>query len=81
MNYTYTPQFAGYRDEAGNLLAPTTPEYKGNPGHHLRHRGNLPRHGQRNRVTIAYNTPNLQVSSVTVASGNRGDQLDHQLHL
>ena len=69
VNYAYSAQFAGYRDAGGNLVAPTTPEYKVTQITSCSTAATCPGTVNETKVTMAYNTPNLQVTSVTVANG------------
>lgn len=69
-NYAYTQLYPQVRNAANQLVNAATPEYKVTQVTTCATAATCPGTANETKVTLAYNTPNLQVSSVTVASGN-----------
>ena len=69
-NYTYTALYPQVQNGLGGLVNADSPEYKVTQITTCATAANCAGTVNETKVTMAYNTPNLQVSSVTVASGN-----------
>ena len=70
VNYTYTPVYPQVRNSANQLVNAPTPISKVTQITTCATAATCSGSGNETKTTIAYNTPNVQVSSVTVASGN-----------
>ncbi len=70
VNTSYTALFPQVRNSANQLVYAVTPEYKATQITTCATAATCAGTVNETRVTMTYNTPNLQVSSVTVANGN-----------
>jgi RHS repeat-associated protein len=69
-NYSYTALYPKVLNFAGSLVNADTPEYKVTQITTCATAATCSGSASETKVTLAYNTPNLQLTSMTVASGN-----------
>ncbi len=70
VNYAYSALYPSSRDAGGNLVPASQPEYKVTQITACATAATCSGTADETRITLAYNTPNLQLTSMTVASGN-----------